>query len=157
MRKIRFRSIIALLLFTTATTASANVIDMGLISDGTSKGLFTTVSPGGFNDTILFSVTETLLVSISVDSQDRAPDWEISDFLALSNNSDITFDFSPADNEYTFYGELPAGDYALDITGSGTGIFGGHYSAWFGGRATPLPAALWLFGAALLTLRLARK
>ena len=133
-------------------TAAATVVDFGTIGPGDSMGssLFYSESGVAIADTWTFAIEQTLLVAIAIDANDLVPFFEIADLLAVGDS--LTFEYNAVDNQYTFVGNLAAGSYSFDISGLTTGMLGGQYEVSVGGLAIPLPAGLWLLGAAMLTL-----
>jgi hypothetical protein len=124
----------AVVLFGLGAQASATTVDFGEISAGESQGdsLFYPAPATSIDDTWVFTLTETLLTAIVIDS------------------ADISFSFNAEDNAYTFTGVLPAGVYDFNVTGLTSGQLGGEYEVIVGAVAVPVPAAIWLFSGALL-------
>jgi hypothetical protein len=152
----------ALVLFGLGAQASATTIDLGSISAGDSAGgsVFYS-SPGvSIDDTVTFSLTDTLLTAIVIDSGDLVPFFNIDGLTADADSDLITFEYDAHDNRYFFSGNLPAGDYSISVGGTVSGSLGGQYEVSVGGLApapVPVPGALWLFSGALLLLRRAAK
>jgi hypothetical protein len=142
-------TIVALLILATSQTVSATTVDFGEIAAGESAGSAQFVS-GVVDDVFSFSLAESLLVSIVIDSADLDPYFGIGSFSALADSVAVAFTFNPADNSYGFAGVLDPGVYSFDVTGETTGIFGGQYLVAVGALSVPLPGAFWLFSAALL-------
>jgi len=152
MRTNQISTIAALVIFAASTAVSATTVDFGELSAGESAGSAQFVS-GAVSDTFSFTLTDPLVASIVIDSADLDPYFLIADFAALADSASIVFAFDAADNSYSFVGALDAGTYSFDVTGDATGIFGGQYLVAVGVTPIPLPAAFWLFSAALLMLR----
>jgi hypothetical protein len=146
----------ALALFAFSAGASATTVDFGEISDGESTGASLFYSDDGLaiSDTWTFTLAEDLFTAIVIDSAEMAPFFGIDDLVATASSLDISFDYDPVDNKYTFTGLLAAGEYGFDVTGMTSGSLGGQYEVSVGGFAPiPLPPALWLLSGALLFLR----
>jgi hypothetical protein len=150
----------ALVLFGLGAQASANTVDLGAISAGDSVGNAAFFSSPGtsIDDTWTFTLTEALLTAITIDANDLVPFFRIDDLSAASDDPLIAFDYNSDDNQYSFVGVLPAGDYSVSVGGTVAGSLGGQYDISVGGLAPiPVPGALWLFSGALLLLRRAAK
>jgi hypothetical protein len=150
----------ALVLFGLGAQASATTVDLGSLSANESNGgsLFYS-SPGvSIDDSWTFTLTEALLTAITIDANDLIPFFQIDNLTAGSPDPLITFDYDSHDNQYSFTGVLPAGDYSVSVGGMVAGSLGGQYDVLVGGLApVPVPGALWLFSGALLLLRRAAK
>jgi len=76
----------------------------------------------------------------------------IANFAATLNGTALTLSSGPGGTTALFQGMLADGAYTLlfsgDVTGSGGGIINGAIAV----EAVPLPAAVWLFGSALIGL-----
>jgi hypothetical protein len=149
----------ALVLFGLGAQASATAVDLGDISAGDSNGASVFYStPGAIDDSWTFTLTEALLTAITIDAHDLAPFFSIEGLTAAADSILINFAYDAVDNQYSFVGELPAGDYAVAVGGMVAGSLGGQYEVSVGGLApVPVPGALWLFSGALLLLRRAAK
>lgn len=145
----RLKPIAAICVMGLASAANAASVDLGSIGSGDFVGDSLIYDAGiGFDDVWSFTLTDDLTTAISIDANDFAPAFEISDFLVVSD--DITFVFDAADNAYSSSSALAAGEYTFSVSGLVTGDFGGSYNVLVG--AVPVPAAVWLFGSALLGL-----
>jgi hypothetical protein len=150
----------ALVLFGLGSQASAGVVDLGSISAGDSAGASVFFSSPGvtIDDSWTFSLTEALLTAITIDANDLVPFFSIENLTAAGSDPLIAFSYDALDNQYSFIGELPAGDYSVSVGGQVAGSLGGQYEVSVGGLApVPVPGALWLFSGALLLLRRAAK
>lgn len=145
------KALVATSLLGMASTAGAASVDLGSIAAGEFAGA-SLLSPSGATiaDEWTFTIDEDLLTAISLDSNDSAPFFGISDFVATSPSTDIVFTYDASDNAYSFDGLLAAGTYTIDVTGLVTGDFAGQYDVLVGTAVIPVPAAVWLFGSALL-------
>jgi hypothetical protein len=142
-----------------STAASAASVDLGDISAGDSNGssLFYSDSGLAVTDTWSFTLTESLLTAIVVDSADFAPFFGIANFNVSSGNIGA-FAYDASDNSWSFSGQLAAGDYSFDVSGTTSGALGGEYEVLVGGvTPVPLPPAFWLMATALVALRRATK
>jgi hypothetical protein len=150
-------TVAAVVLFGLGARASATTVDLGEISAGESNGgaHFVSTPATSIDDTWSFTLTETLLTAIVIDSADLAPFFGIDGLTAVGSDASISFAYDVDDNAYTFTGVLAAGTYDFNVTGTTSGSLGGQYEVIVGGvSAVPVPAAFWLFsGALLLVLR----
>lgn len=151
-----FFVLVAVVLVISAVSYQANAatFDLGAVYDSTSIGN-TFKGNGPFSDTYLFvapdngGITASATSSFNIDLKTGKTSNKIKDFSAfldgvkLSLSSIGTFQF--------LTGSLPAsvlGFHALEITGSSAGSYGGSIAV----AQTPIPAAMWLFGSALMGL-----
>jgi hypothetical protein len=135
--------------------ASATTVDLGEIAANTSAGdsLFYSTPATSIDDTWTFTLTETLNTAIIIDSADLAPFFGIADLTATSSSGAITFVYDAGDNSYSFSGELAAGAYDFNVTGTTNGKLGGEYEVIVGAQPVapvPVPAGLWLLSSAML-------
>jgi len=148
-------TVAAVVLFGLGARAYATTVDLGDISAGDSNGaaLFVSTPATSIDDTWSFTLTETLLTAIVIDSADLAPFFGIDGLGAAGSDPAISFAYDVADNAYTFTGVLAAGTYDINVTGTTSGVLGGQYDVTVGGvTAVPAPAAFWLFSGALLLI-----
>jgi len=153
MKKV-WLSFFSVLLLAAGSSAWSATISLGSVGAGdlVGDGVVKIKSPVAFADEWTFTLTDNLIVSISVDANDSPPSFNISNFLVISDSPLIVFSFQAADNRYSFDGVLPADTYTFDVTGVSSGSIGGSYIGTVGATLVPIPAAAWLFGSALLGL-----
>src|SRR5262245_6930143 len=85
----------ALVLFGLGAQASATTIDLGSISAGDSAGNSVFYSSPGISidDTVTFSLTDTLLTAIVIDSGDLVPFFNIDGLTAEADSGLIAFEY----------------------------------------------------------------
>ncbi|MEM9056240.1 MAG: hypothetical protein AAGD86_02110 [Pseudomonadota bacterium] len=143
-----------------ASTAGAATVDLGSIASGDFVGGSLLSGSGNtIADQWTFTLDEDALTAISLDSNDAEPFFEITDFVASSSSSAIVFTYDASDNAYAFDGLLSAGTYTIDVSGFVSGDIAGQYDVLVGASVAPIPvpAAVWLFGSALLGLMTTRR
>jgi hypothetical protein len=101
-------TVAAVVLFGLGARAYATTVDLGDISAGDSNGaaLFVSTPATSIDDTWSFTLTETLLTAIVIDSADLAPFFGIDGLGAAGSDPAISFAYDIADNAYTFTGVL---------------------------------------------------
>lgn len=148
-----FKALVATCLLGVGSTAGAATVDLGIVANGGFVGGSLLAGSGAsIADQWTFTIEQDLYTAISIDSNDAEPFFEIADFVVSSGSDAITFTYDAGDNAYAFDGALAAGIYTIDVTGNVSGDFAGQYDVLIGTSAIPVPAAVWLFGSALLGL-----
>lgn len=147
--------------------ASAQTIDVGLVSvDGPST--FTGVLPiGAFIDTITFQLPDNggsaySIVNVPLTLFGTTFDLLFSSIALFSNSDGVLFN---SDDELLTsasfgdttaidldFGGTPAGHYYLTIAGVATGSAGGIYAGAIDVAPIPVPPAVWMLGSALVGL-----
>ncbi|MEQ1544619.1 hypothetical protein [Methyloglobulus sp.] len=139
--------------------ASAATKDLGMIVDNENFGNKSVVT--GFSDTFTFMVSDNIETTISLTNSFSGPgkDGFIKGFSAKLNgvSFDLTANKSSQLLEAAFKDLVANSSYSLLVTGTdvlGTsGSYGGSFQLSINNTAnTPIPAAIWLFGSALLGL-----
>lgn len=118
----------------------------GSTAGSTTQTLFGTVggltAPTAVNDTWTFSLSDVSLVKIGVTS---LPSWLSS--VTFSGGALAFTDLAPTAGVWTFTGLLMAGQYTINLIGDAVDSSGYQIRV-----ETPIPAAVWLFGSALMGL-----
>ncbi|MES9971387.1 MAG: VPLPA-CTERM sorting domain-containing protein [Candidatus Thiodiazotropha sp.] len=111
-----------------------------------------TSESGLFTDTGTFTLLEETLISVSIvdneaDGGILGPILDVSSFEVSTGGTSIAI-FDELTSHIFSLGTLGAGEYTLTFDGFSNGLAGSVYDVTV--NAVPLPAAVWLFGSALL-------
>ena len=148
----KFLAVLGFILGTAfSTQLSAATFDLGAVYDFTFFGN-TFKGEGPFEDTYLFTAPDNIGINVSLTNTFIAGfgtvTGKIGDFSAKLNGVDLILS---SDAIFQLLsggiGESPLGFHALVISGTSAGSYGGSIAV-----ATPVPAALWLFGSAAIGL-----
>jgi hypothetical protein len=143
-----------------SASALAATVDLGDISAGESNGssLFYADPGVHINDTWSFTLSQSLVTAIVLDSAELAGFYGISDFAVDDGGAGLDFAFDSHDNSYSFSGLLAPGTYNLTVTGTTNGALGGEYEVAVGSQAAvPIPAPIALFGSGIFALGALRR
>ena len=143
-----------------SASALATTVDLGEISGGQSVGSSLFYGDPGvtISDTWSFTLNQSLVTAIVLDSAELAGFYGISDFAVDSGDAGLAFAFDDHDNSYTFSGLLPAGTYDLTVSGITNGALGGQYEVSVGAlSAVPLPAPIALLASGIFGLGALRR
>ena len=148
----RFLAVLSLMLGSVfSSQLSAATFDLGAVYDFTSfSGTFR--GKGPFEDTYIFTAPDNTGINVSLTNTFIAGFnsviGKISDFSAKLDGVDLTLSSGAIFQLLSGgIGESPLGFHALVISGASAGSYGVSIAV-----ATPVPAALWLFGSAAIGL-----
>lgn len=152
--------VISLALVGLSFQASAATKDLGMITDNETFGNKSVAT--GFSDTYTFMVPDNIETTISLTNSFSGPnrDGFITGFSA-SVNGGPAFTLTPNTSSQLLeaaFSDLAANvAHSLlvtgtDVLGRGTGSYGGSFQLSINTSEVPVPAAIWLFGSALLGL-----
>ncbi len=151
--------VLSLALIGLSFQANAATKDLGMILDNETFGNKSVAT--GFSDTYTFMVPDNVETTISLTNSFSGPnrDGFITAFNATLNG--VSFDLTTNNSSQLLeaaFSDLAANTaYSLlvtgtDVLGRGTGSYGGSFQLSINTANTPIPAAIWLFGSALLGL-----
>jgi hypothetical protein len=135
-----------------AAPATAAVLDLGTLAPNSTQVLFSySTEPGGFivDDQYVFDLTRPARIIILAEVQDFG---SVVPFFVRDGDGNLLFDCPDASPTACAPPQLLDGTIQVDVLGGVPGATSGEFTARWTVTVTPIPAAVWLFGAALAAL-----